>query len=469
MKTMTKFAVCLSLVAAPFCRASAAGQTNSNSVAVAFPVEFDDIVNKLDAMLEEVGSGDWKGAFSRELSRLEEVEPESFRMKAMDRVVGLIFKTRPNGWKTKFVDERCSWLGAAIHHHFSGDRNILTRWKYKAEMLFSMKRERSLYLDAKDINAARKDKKIREQIRAEQEAYVEKHIKGRPRVYSIQMPRFATEKRIIARWEYSRSLERHIANFEREFDSLSGTVKADFDILAKERRNDMVRCLERGLGRKPKWYPPIEELDAGAVKARLAQDLREDYNLAEQELYAMPGRIANVTDVATHEMLLTNTISLFMDSGCWPTDRSGVVNTRMHLFDRLVWQSRGRLGLPLAWKLRMGMLKTLEVELDGCTNMSGCDMPTNACDIVAVVRAASLSELRGWVSSPDKYKPACADANQWRRAVETQFQIAIWRESYFENMLKMDYEWMPSDERTKLLKEVEAVLGRPPKWVSAEK
>ena len=385
----------------------------------------------------------------------------------MDGVVGLIFKIRPNGWKTKFVDERCAWLGTAIQHHFSGDRNILTRWKYKAEMLFSMKQERSLYLDAKDINTARKDKKISAQIRAEQEAYVEKHIKGRPRVYSIMMPKLATEKRIIARWEYSRSLERHIAEFERNFDSRSGVVKMDYDILAKKRRNDMVRCLERGLGRKPKWYPPIEELDAGAAKARLAQDLREDYNLAEQELYAMPGRIANVMDVAAHVTLLTNTISLFMDSGCWPKDRSGVATTRMHLFDRLVWQSRSQLGLPLAWKLRMEMLKTLNAELDGCADVSGHDAPTNVCDIVDVVRAASLSKLREWASSPDKYKPAVADANQWRRAVEIQSQIAMWQESYFENMLKMDYERMPPDERTELLKNVEAVLGRPPKWVSA--
>ena len=131
------------------------------------------------------------------------------------------------------------------------------------------------------------------------------------------------------------------------------------------------------------------------------------------------------------------------------------------------------------WGSRVKMLKSLKDELsiyaDAVDPNAG--MGNSSGKIPIIQGPKSMDEFaawrrerrRMWLEEQKKKEPL---EKRWSYARELKREIAEFEDMHFEkraSALRRNCDKLPPEQREILLKEVEAVLGRQPKWVSAEK
>ena len=131
------------------------------------------------------------------------------------------------------------------------------------------------------------------------------------------------------------------------------------------------------------------------------------------------------------------------------------------------------------WESRAKMLKSLKDELAiyadavdpnaGMGNSSGKIPIIQGPKSMGEIAAWRRERRRLWLEEQKKKEPL---EKRWVYARELKRETAEFEDMHFEkraSALRRNCNKLPPDQREILLKEVEAVLGRPPKWVSTEK
>lgn len=237
-------------------------------------------------------------------------------------------------------------------------------------------------------------------------------------------------------------------------------------------REILIKEVEEVLGRKPKWFPQIEDLTPEDAIARMAYDLERDFTVAQYESTAFGRMLGSVSDAKRRGELVAKAAETFLEKG-FEGERipsGGEVSARANcigVLARILLDDKRTLS---AWRLLVRLLTGMKRTLGRYEAANVSILTAEGSVPVSEMKAHGVGELRKWLAC---YKnPPNDSETQGLNALETQLKILCFENQYFDGehcMLKGSLAMMSPEDRGELLKEVEAVLGRPPKWASAER
>ena len=435
----------------------------------------DGITTRLRYLLDNESASVWQTAFSDAMSSLSKIENEQARHELEDRIIGLLFvPVATNNFRSSdSTNGRLDWLDNAMERYIGGVSQTVRRWKYRCDMICAMKRELASCKDVKEPSLAQKDPEIAKQIKAELDDCLKRRgFNPSIKVYSVRVsPNDSpTYKRLNDDWHYVLNLRHRIAEAEERLDMWKSGLHSEYLHAPREQRNALVENARLALGRPPKWYPPIDELRPEDAVTRLAHDIESEPNLARHEfgsflknLGAMSNAEKRVSLIeATADLLLPDMVADRLYNSCDIEMRANMIASLTCLLPKDY--------VVNIWALRIRFLQWMSVSLDRYADAkvtiwtSGGDLGVSEVKMLGIEKVLKLCS---------NYKSPMNDSErQGLDALNIWLRILSYVNQYFDGddcELKADVSKMTAEGRMGLMKNIEAVLGRPPKWVSAEK